>query len=85
MQSPIQAHEDADVRVLLYLKGSPGRGLYFSASTPLVLTGFCDADWGGCPTTRRSTTGFFITLGDSPISWRTKKQTVVVRSSAEAE
>ncbi|RVW13589.1 Retrovirus-related Pol polyprotein from transposon RE1 [Vitis vinifera] len=38
-----------------------------------------------CPTTRRSTTGFFITLGTNPLSWRTKKQTVVFRSSAEAK
>ncbi|CAL1389558.1 unnamed protein product [Linum trigynum] len=85
MQAPTKAHEDAAVRVLRYLKSTPGRGLFFPASTPLILTAYCDADWGGCPLTRRSTTGYYIRLGASPISWRTKKQNVVARSSAEAE
>ncbi|CAL1377952.1 unnamed protein product [Linum trigynum] len=85
MQNPTKAHEDAAIRVLRYLKSAPGRGLFFSASANLTLTAYCDADWGGCPLTRRSTTGYVIMLGASPISWRTKKQTVVARSSAEAE
>ncbi|CAL1400086.1 unnamed protein product [Linum trigynum] len=85
VQSPTQAHVDAAARVLRYLKSCPGRGLFLSASRDLTLTAYCDADWAGCPLTRRSTTGFFITLGSSPISWRTIKQSVVARSSAEAE
>ncbi|CAL1356196.1 unnamed protein product [Linum trigynum] len=85
VHAPTQAHLDAAHRILRYLKSSPGRGLFFPSQNPLILTGYCDADWGGCPTTRRSTTGYFIRLGASPVSWRTKKQTVVARSSAEAE
>ncbi|CAL1356682.1 unnamed protein product [Linum trigynum] len=85
MQAPTKAHEAAAVRILRYLKSTPGRGLFFPASNPLHLTAYCDADWGGCPLTRRSTTGYYIRLGASPISWRTKKQQVVARSSAEAE
>ncbi|CAI0428630.1 unnamed protein product [Linum tenue] len=85
MQSPTQPHEAVIARVLRYQKGSAGRGIFLSSTAPLTLTGFCYADWGSFPITRRSTTGFFITLGSSPISWRTKKKTVVAQSSTEAE
>ncbi|CAL1392356.1 unnamed protein product [Linum trigynum] len=82
---PKQEHFTAAARVLRYLKQSPGQGLFFPSHGSLQLEGFCDADWGGCALTRRSTTGYFIRLGAAPISWRTKKQSVVARSSAEAE
>ncbi|CAL1375187.1 unnamed protein product [Linum trigynum] len=85
VHSPTQAHVDLATRVLRYLKQSPGNGLFLPAQSSLTLTAYCDADWGGCPTTRRSTTGYFIRLGRAPVSWRTKKQTVVACSSVEAE
>lgn len=85
MQSPRQPHWDAALRVLRYIKSSPGQGIFMPRPTSPHFQAFCDADWAGCPTTRRSITGFFVTLGGCPISWRTKKQTTVSRSSAEAE
>ncbi|CAL1358802.1 unnamed protein product [Linum trigynum] len=75
----------AAYRVLRYLKGAPGRDLWLSTTGELVLTAYCDTDCGGCQRTRRSTTGYFIQLGNNPISWRTKKQPVVALSSAAAE
>ncbi|PKI72597.1 hypothetical protein CRG98_006974 [Punica granatum] len=84
MQEPRQDHWDAAMRVLRYLKQSPGQGIYLRP-TSLELEAFCDSDWASCPLTRRSVTEYFIMLGGCPISWKTKKQSTVSRSSTEAE
>ncbi|MCH87512.1 LTR retrotransposon like protein, partial [Trifolium medium] len=85
MHSPRQEHWDAALRVVRYLKGNPGQGILLRADCDLQLSAWCDSDWAGCPLTRRSLTGWFVLLGHSPISWKTKKQHTVSRSSAEAE
>ncbi|CAL1401005.1 unnamed protein product [Linum trigynum] len=72
-------------RILRYLKNAPGQGLFFPSNNSLDLVANREADWGGCQSTRRSTTGYVVTLDGVPVSWRTKKQQVVARSSTEAE
>lgn len=85
VSAPTSIHFAALLRVLRYLRGTLRRSLFMSSSSTLELRAYTDADWAGNPTDRRSTTGFCIFLGSSLISWRSKKQSVVSRSSTEAE
>ena len=84
LDAPTTEHMLAGLHVLKFLKNNPGQGLLFSSSSSLTLKGFSDSDWGACQDTRTSTTGFCFFLGKSLISWKSKKQSVVSRSS-EAE
>ncbi|KAL6311609.1 hypothetical protein AAG906_003470 [Vitis piasezkii] len=77
-------HWEAALRVVRYLKGTPGQGILLRADSDLSLQGWCDSDWAACPVTRRSLSGWLVFLGQSPISWKTKKPHAF-RSSAEAE
>lgn len=85
MQQPRKEHWHVALRVVRYLKGNPGQGILLRSDNDLKLYRWCDSDWAGCPLTRRSLTGWYISLGHSPISWKTKKQHTISRSSTEAE
>ena len=85
MQKPTNVHMQAAKRILRYLIGNPEQGILLASSSAAELTAYCDSDWASCPTTRKSTSGYCVLLGNSPVSWKTKKQSVVARSTAEAE
>jgi hypothetical protein len=85
MHDPRTGHMDVVYRILRYLKGTPGRGLWFKRNKHMNLEGYCDADWASSRDDRRSTSGYCVFVGGNLVSWRNKKQAVVARSTAEAE
>lgn len=85
LQFPTDAHFQAAQRILKYLKGNPGLGLFYSADTDLCFNAFTDADWATCLDSRRSVTGYCVYLGTSLICWKSRKQKVASRSSTESE
>ncbi|KAK8933820.1 hypothetical protein KSP39_PZI015242 [Platanthera zijinensis] len=86
MHEPRISHLQAVERILRYLKTAPGHGLvYKPSSSPLSLSAYCNADYVGSLDDRRSTSGYCTYFGGHFITWRSKKQSIVARSSAEAE
>jgi histone deacetylase 1/2 len=85
MHDPRAPHMTMLKRILRYVRGTSSHGLHLHASPTLDITVYSDADWAGCPDTRRSTSGFCVFLGESLVSWSSKRQPTVSRSSAEAE
>jgi hypothetical protein len=85
MHAPNTTHLKMVHRILRFVKGTLYSRLHFTSYTTLDLSAFSDADWADCPSTRRSTTGYCIFLGKNLISWCSKKQHTISRSSTEAE
>ncbi|XP_019051688.1 PREDICTED: uncharacterized protein LOC109114072 [Nelumbo nucifera] len=85
MSAPRTTHYATMLRIIRYVKGTLFHRLHYSSYFSLHLIAYSDVDWAGDPTDRRSTTGYCFFLGDSLISWCSNKQTVVSRSSTEAE
>ncbi|XP_047320997.1 uncharacterized mitochondrial protein AtMg00810-like [Impatiens glandulifera] len=83
--TPTLVHWSDVLRILKYLRGTRFQSLLLSSSFFLDLRAFSNADWTSDPSDRKSTIGFCIFLGDSLISWKSKKQDVISRSSTETE
>ena len=85
MHAPRTTHFQLLKRILRYLQGTSHYGLQLYTSPSHELIAYSDADWAGCPDTRKSTSGFCVFLRSNLVSWSSKRQPTVSRSSAEAE
>ena len=85
MHDPQEPHLAALKRILRYIRGTLHLGLLLRPSTQSDLLVYSDAHWAGFPDTRKSTSGYAVFLGDNLVSWSSKRQNAVSRSSAEAE
>jgi len=83
--SPTTVHWAVVLRILRYLRGTIFQSLLLLSTSSLELRAYSDVDHDSDPIDRKSVTGFCIFLGDSLISWKSKKQSIVSQSSTEAE
>ncbi|GAA0138428.1 transmembrane signal receptor [Lithospermum erythrorhizon] len=77
MKAPMTSHLHALHHILGYVHNTVGQGLLLKGSTDMKLQAFSESDWAACPTTHRSITGYLLTLGGAPISWKSKKQATI--------
>lgn len=85
LQKPTEIHWGACKHLMRYLKGTTNLSLVFSSSTSSSFSGYSDADWASSIDDRRSTGGHCIFFGQNLVTWSSRKQHVVSRSSTESE
>ncbi|XP_050902766.1 uncharacterized mitochondrial protein AtMg00810-like [Lathyrus oleraceus] len=85
LNSPCDNHCEAIIRILKYTKGSLGKWLIFCDRDNTDIIGYSDVDWVEDASDRRSTSDYCVFIGGNLISWKSKKQRIVARSSTEAE
>ena len=85
MSSPTVDHWAAIKQILCYLKGAPGRGILYINHGHDRFECFTDADWAGSMEDKRPTSSYCVFVGGNLVSWKSKKQSVVSRSSAVSE
>ncbi|GJR44884.1 ribonuclease H-like domain-containing protein, partial [Tanacetum coccineum] len=81
----IESHLKTAFKILRYLKGSLGLGIHITKSPGKILKANSDADWAKCVVTRRSVTRYCVYLNNTPVSWKSKKQNALSKSSTEAK
>ncbi|XP_018625461.1 uncharacterized mitochondrial protein AtMg00810-like [Nicotiana tomentosiformis] len=82
MQHPKKSHWEAALRVVRYLKNISCQDIWLRSGPASKLQCWCDSNWAACPNTRRSVTGYVVKFDESLISWKSKKQQTVSKSSA---
>ena len=85
ISSPTKHHQQAVFCILRYIKGNLGSRIFLHKNSNNELRGYNDSDWATCSETKKFVTGFAVFLGESLISWKSKKQPTISRSSSETE
>ena len=77
LQAPREPHLKVAFHVLRYLKNDLNQGIFMTKHADCTITAYCDSDWAACSDSRKSVSGYIVFLGDSPIGWKSKKQTTI--------
>lgn len=85
MKKPYSNHWEVTKRILRYVKGTIGHGIFYEAQVPIKLVGYSDSDLGGSIDDSRITSSYAFNLGSGAISWSSKKQPIVALSTTKAE
>nr|XP_043639845.1 uncharacterized mitochondrial protein AtMg00810-like [Erigeron canadensis] len=85
MHAPRESHFNFLKRILRYIQGTIDFGIRLTAQSDHSIVAYSDADWAGCPDSCKSTSGYCVFIGNNLISWSSKRQPTVSRSSVEAE
>jgi hypothetical protein len=83
--NPGQAHWEAAINCLRYLKGTSTWGLVYTRQPELSLCGVVDANYAPGPDDSRSGSGYVFIMTGGPISWMAKRQKTTALSSTESE
>jgi hypothetical protein len=84
MHCPCDVHWAFVNHILRYIHGTTTHGVHIIGSNNLQIKAYSDADWAGCPDTRRSTSSYCVFIGDSLVSWSSKRQTTTSTCTAHA-
>ena len=85
MSLPQNTHLEAAKHVLRYIQGTIELGILYNSNATPTISGYADADWGSCTETRRSMGDYIFTMAGGSITWQSKRQPTVSRSSTESE
>ena len=77
METPKDSHWQAGKRILIYVKGTKGFGILYTANDDFKLVGYTDSDWARSIDDRKSTSCYAFHMGLGVISWASKKQPIV--------